>query len=98
MLNFNPESEDAYYNIGLCYLNEKKYDEAIQKFNKVISINPEYSLGYYCLGLCYEKTNNQNSALSNYQKFVSLTDDSGLKKIVNDKIKILNQNTANTEL
>ena len=89
---YNPNSEDAYYNIGLCLLNEKKYNEAIIKFNKVVSLNENYSLGYYCLGLCYEKIEKANEALENYQKFVSLTDDNGLKKIVTDKIKYLNQN------
>ena len=94
VLSYNPNSEDAYYNIGLCLLNEKKYPEAIEKFNKVVSLNEKYSLGYYCLGLCYEKTEKANEALENYQKFVSLTDDNGLKKIVNDKIKYLNQNKS----
>ena len=66
----------------------------MKKFNKVVSLNEKYSLGYYCLGLCYEKTEKANEALENYQKFVSLTDDNGLKKIVNDKIKYLNQNKS----
>ncbi|UKI42680.1 MAG: tetratricopeptide repeat protein [Candidatus Melainabacteria bacterium] len=46
---------------------KKKYPEAIEKFNKVVSLNEKYSLGYYCLGLCYEKTEKANEALENYQ-------------------------------
>ncbi len=41
-LELNPNNDEAYYNIGRVYLELKKYDDAMAKFNKAIELNPAH--------------------------------------------------------
>mgnify|MGYP001213596356 CR=1 FL=1 len=41
-LELNPNNDEAYYNIGRVYLEMKKYEDAMAKFDKAIAINPAH--------------------------------------------------------
>lgn len=47
-IKFNPKQLWAHNNIGVCYIKQEKYPEAIQKFDDVLAIQPDFitSLGW----------------------------------------------------
>lgn len=49
----NPNNKFAHFMRGNNLNEEKKYDEAIEAFKKVIEIDPEFIYGYFNLALCY---------------------------------------------
>lgn len=44
---------DAHYNLGLVYLDEKRYSEALSSFNRTIQIAPRDFKGYVKMGVAY---------------------------------------------
>lgn len=52
---------------GTAYYEQKKYDEAIKQFKKVIELSPNMSLGYYALGLSYQAKGAFKEAVSYYK-------------------------------
>ena len=51
MITFEVENGDAYYSLGLCYLQLKLHDLAIKNFKEALGLMPEYPDVYYYLGL-----------------------------------------------
>jgi tetratricopeptide (TPR) repeat protein len=47
------ETEQAYYNLGTCYIKMKEYNKAIDTFRTVLKINDTYANAYYNLGYVY---------------------------------------------
>ncbi|MFH1230625.1 MAG: tetratricopeptide repeat protein, partial [Planctomycetota bacterium] len=71
-LSHNIFSEDnelanLYYQSGLALMNENKYEEAIEKFNKSLSYRKEFPSVLFNLGECYKKLNNNKKSLKNYR-------------------------------
>ncbi|PLX11504.1 MAG: hypothetical protein C0594_03590 [Marinilabiliales bacterium] len=59
----------AYYNIAYIQLQHfKEYREALDYFNKALSLNPEYVETIYNIGLCYELLKDYDKARSFYNK------------------------------
>lgn len=55
----------SYYNIGVCLIKLKKYDDAIVMINKAASINKE-SKYFFNLGYCYTMKECLNKALCHF--------------------------------
>lgn len=69
LISLNPERASGYYNnIGMCYMDQAKYDLAIQSFSQAVKIDPKFSTGYNNLGQCYEKTGDKKQAADFYKK------------------------------
>lgn len=49
----NPKNEEAWYGIGLTYMNREKYHIAIQYFGKAIELNATYTNAFYNRGQAY---------------------------------------------
>ncbi|HZX47703.1 MAG TPA: tetratricopeptide repeat protein, partial [Nitrospirota bacterium] len=49
----SPMSARAHDNLGLAWIGVKKYDLAIDEFDKTLELNPEYYLAYYNSGVAY---------------------------------------------
>ena len=49
----NPANEEAWYGIGVTYMNREKHQEAIQYFTKAIQLNSTYTDAYYNRGQAY---------------------------------------------
>jgi tetratricopeptide (TPR) repeat protein len=58
---------DAYREESICLYNMGKYEEALKKLQKAVSIKSDFSVAYYWMGRCYEKLNNKKDAISSYQ-------------------------------
>jgi len=56
------EYAEAYYNRGLAYAKQQKYDEAIKDFDKAIKLNPNLAEAYYNRGFVYAILGKHNRA------------------------------------
>ena len=61
-----------YYNGGFSALSEKKYDKALEGFNKAIDLNPNYVAAYFKRGLTYYSKGDCNHAIADYTKVIEL--------------------------
>lgn len=58
--------------VGKEYEKAKRFDKAIEIYNKTIIEIPNYSKGYTSLGNAYRQKGNLNVAISNYEKAIEL--------------------------
>ena len=89
ILIVDTQNVDAYFNKGLVFANQKKYDDCIKCFEKVIELSPDYPYAYYSLGLAYEQKNDVDNALEYYYLYSGLEKDEKMLNVVNQKIKQL---------
>ncbi|MBD3183799.1 efflux RND transporter periplasmic adaptor subunit [Candidatus Poribacteria bacterium] len=61
----------TFNNLGNAYVEEKKYDQAIETYNRAISIDPKMAKAYYNLAGVYSKQDNHQLAIENYKKAIS---------------------------
>ena len=61
---------DAHNNLGIIYLDSKKYDQAVEAFQKAIEIDPEYKLAYMNTGVVYARQGKHREAIEMYKKIV----------------------------
>ncbi|MGD9580265.1 MAG: tetratricopeptide repeat protein [Vampirovibrionia bacterium] len=71
-LKENPESFEAYNNIGLVYLQGQKYQDAIKYFDHAIKLNSTSATAYFNRGLAYSRIHNKDMAIADYEKFIQL--------------------------
>ncbi len=79
----------AYYNLGLLYQKQKKYDKAQNYYLKAIELNEKYSPAYYALGLTYVSENNIDKARDTLQKYLQVDPTGEYKNKVEEKLKEL---------
>jgi tetratricopeptide (TPR) repeat protein len=70
VIDINPSSYTAYYNVGVINFDAVKMDEALRSFDICVRMNPDYLPAYYMRGLVYEYKGNKESARINYQYVV----------------------------
>jgi len=58
---------DAHNNLGVIYLDQRKFDLAEQSFKKAVEIDPEFKTGYMNLGVVYDRLNQLERALEMYK-------------------------------
>ena len=61
-----------YYNDGLIAVREKKYDKALENFNKAIEMNPAYIEAYNKRGMCYYELKKYRNALTDFDRAAQL--------------------------
>jgi tetratricopeptide (TPR) repeat protein len=52
-LETNPDDDQALYQLGTIYDKSKKYDEAIDAFEKVVDLKPKFARGWDALYKAY---------------------------------------------
>ncbi|WP_394758108.1 ATP-binding protein, partial [Flavobacterium sp.] len=73
-----PALANGYYSLAIIYIDIKKYDIAIEKLLRGVSIlntiepNSKLALSYYNLGLCYMQKENYSRAESYFEKANSI--------------------------
>lgn len=88
-LKKDPNSFEAYNNIGLFYLQSNDTNAAIQSFNKAISLNPKYSKAHFNLALTYSKLNKPDLAIYEYEKFLEFEPDANNSEDIKKEISRL---------
>lgn len=88
LLKMNPAGASGYYNnIGMCYLDGLKYNDAIVNFKLAIKEKPDFSSAVNNLGFCYDKLGDKTSAEKYYRKALELDPNNQLAKDNLNKLK-----------
>jgi len=75
VIKINPEEGIAYNNLAVQYLDEKKYDSAIDALQKALKYreaSPEFYRSYHNLGKAYSETGKQAIAIQYYDSAISI--------------------------
>ncbi len=70
-----PDEALAVRELGVCYLNLKKWDLAKKSFARAISLEPNYGMNYAWLAFVLEGTREWNGALEMWEKALTLLKD-----------------------
>lgn len=63
---------NSLLNVGIKLYNEKNYNGALEKFDKVVKENPELASAYYYRGLTYLGLNKSAEAKADFQKLLEI--------------------------
>ena len=66
-LSIDPNSAEAYSNLGLYYTDLKEFEKAIQALQKAIDIKPDYAKAHYNLGLAYAMSGQYQMAIEPFK-------------------------------
>lgn len=65
-------SDRIFYNRGLAYMREKKYEDAIADFSRTLELNPKVAQAYYSRARAYHALDKNTEALSDLDQALSL--------------------------
>ena len=71
-IELNPGNDGAYINLGLCYREQGKYDQAVEMFKKAIGIKPGKVDAYIELGWCYSAQGKCDQAVEMFKKVIGI--------------------------
>ncbi|MGD0917382.1 MAG: tetratricopeptide repeat protein [Thermodesulfobacteriota bacterium] len=61
-----------YFNLGICFYNQRETPKAIQAYQKAIELNRAYIEAYNNLGIIYQEAGDFNRAIEVYQKAIEI--------------------------
>jgi tetratricopeptide (TPR) repeat protein len=62
----------TFYNVGVAYYNAKDYDNAIQYFQKSVTVDPKFTDGYFQIGLTYVAKGDNPKAIEAFKKVIEI--------------------------
>jgi len=65
----------AFYEKGTALLNEKKYEEALPYFDRVVALRPNDALAWFQRGLALDESGNHQEAIASYDKAIAINPD-----------------------
>ncbi|MDP3113131.1 MAG: tetratricopeptide repeat protein [Thermodesulfovibrionales bacterium] len=71
-LKLNQSSWEAWYNLGLARMKQRRHAEAIQSFEKSLLINPGNKDAFNNAGICYMSLHNYSQAVKYYERALAL--------------------------
>jgi len=74
VVDLNPESADAHYNLARAHEKMKDYPAAIREYHKALKLNPEFPQAANNLGIIYFRFNQLNKARGAFEQAVSWSD------------------------
>ncbi|MBF0329840.1 MAG: tetratricopeptide repeat protein [Nitrospirae bacterium] len=74
-LKLNPDSAEAYNDLGIEYSLEKEYSKAIQCYRKALQLNPDYAEAYYNLANVHKTNVEFEDSVLLYKKAIELKPD-----------------------
>ena len=74
-LSINPDSHDAYSNMGNALKEQGNLEEAIEAYNKAIKLKPDYADAYYNLGNALKEQGKSEKAIEAYSNAIKLKPD-----------------------
>ncbi|HRH40964.1 MAG TPA: tetratricopeptide repeat protein [Pyrinomonadaceae bacterium] len=87
VLDKNPSSFEANFNLGIIYENQKAYDLAVIKFGKSLEIDSRNTDVIYEQGFCFYKMGEKEKANNIYKNLINLDEEKAekLRKIIKAK-------------
>jgi tetratricopeptide (TPR) repeat protein len=73
-IDLHPYSEEAWFQLGLQYLNLNRHEKALHAFDYATVINPKSIAGYTQKAFCYEKLNKWLKAIETYEESLDFDD------------------------
>ena len=86
LLAIEPLNQDAMFNTGAVLFEQKKYDEAMEKFNEILKRDDNFYRAYYGRGRCHEAKGETQKAIEEYKKCLSIKPDYDLAAVQLDII------------
>lgn len=71
-LRVDPKDYLATYGLGKIYFHQKRYDEALEQFQRVVQLKPNWA-GYYEMGRIYDAQQKYEEAIEAYKKSLSFS-------------------------
>ena len=71
-VRLDPESVQAYLDLGLVYLRQEDYPKAIETYEKATELEPQTAKSFFNLGYIYQVTRNYSKAEEMYGQVVEL--------------------------
>lgn len=68
LLQINPEDQMILYEVAEYLKDNRKYQEALEKYIKVLDLNPRMKMAYGGMGSCYYNLGNSKKALECFTK------------------------------
>ena len=65
-IRYDKNNHEAYYYRGCAKVNAKKFNEALEDFQKAVDIKPDYADAYFNMGRTYYLMNNFDKACEYY--------------------------------
>jgi tetratricopeptide (TPR) repeat protein len=75
VIELNPKSEMAVYNLAIMFQKLKRYEEAIAAFEQALAIKPDYDVAYYNIGSCYLNLKKYKESIEAFRNYVALVPD-----------------------
>jgi tetratricopeptide (TPR) repeat protein len=70
-----PGDESAHNNLGVTYLREHKYPEAMQEFETALALKPSFAPAYFNIGLAMKLTGRPAEAEAAFRRALQLQPD-----------------------
>jgi tetratricopeptide (TPR) repeat protein len=88
LIKLMPDKSAGYYNnIGMCYMDQEKYKEAIDNYLIAAKTDVKFSSAYNNIGTCYERMNDIPKARDSYRKALEIDPANELAKQNLEKLK-----------
>ena len=75
VIELNPDSEMAVYNLAIMFQKLERYEEAITAFQQALAIKPDYDVAYYNIGSCYLNLKMYKESIEAFRNYVALVPD-----------------------
>jgi tetratricopeptide (TPR) repeat protein len=75
VIELNPKSEMAVYNLAIMFQKLKRFEEAIATFQQALTIKPDYDVAYYNIGSCYLNLKKYQESVEAFRNYVALVPD-----------------------
>lgn len=74
-IKLNPDFDKAHYNLGNIYLEEKRYNLAVNEYKHAVRIKKDFPFYYYNMGCAYLGLKDYKSAKNAFEKAIKLKAD-----------------------
>lgn len=75
VIQLNPDSEIAIYNLAIMFQKLERYEEAIATFQEALAIKPDYDVAHYNIGSCYLNLKMYKESIEAFRNYVALVPD-----------------------
>lgn len=88
-----PEFPQGYYNLGLILANNNQYKEAVENWEKCVSLDRKNADAYFNMAEGYKILYDNENSIKNYKKYLELKPEDKNKEAIIQKIKQLQKAT-----